>query len=526
MKQITVKIEKNYLIFPISAFVGSRTVMVEKNGKLIDDFKLRLDYVNPEHMTYYDVSALRGEEITIRIAQDVTPIVEQTDTPAPLIFERPYLHFTPTYGWLNDPNGLVSYTSPVTGETTYHLFYQYNPYDYVWGNMHWGHAVSRDLFHWEHRPIALAPDENGTMFSGSAIVDYDNRTGLKCGDEDVILLFYTCAGNDSVRSRGRKFTQCLAYSTDGGQTFTKYAQNPVVDNIIGSNRDPKVVWCAELGRYVMALYLEKNIYALLTSSDLLHWTELQRLPIDGDRECPDLYPLTTRGSDKRKWVMSGASHHYIVGEFENGLFVPDGKGKVLSYGDSSYAAQTYSRPTETRRTQLAWNRFVTFPNAPLCGQMSMPYDLSLCEDKGEYYLEARPVAELEALVTDTAVYEQIELTDERSFVLPLQKSAYRIVLTYDQRRAADIEIGLFGRRITLENARNTLLIHKKTMPLCMEGNEVTLTLIVDRGSLEVFSCNGRAILTEPLLCDFNIKQFSLRASDTTITSCTVQKLSL
>ncbi len=149
---------------------------------------------------------------------------------------RPQFHFTPARNWMNDPNGLVYYR----GE--YHLFFQHNPFGRQWGNMTWGHAVSPDLVHWRQLPNAIEPDRLGTIYSGSAVVDRDNTTGFQQGREKPLVAIYTAAGGSSPQSQGQPYTQCLAYSTDRGRTWTKYAGNPVLPHVIGENRDPKVIW--------------------------------------------------------------------------------------------------------------------------------------------------------------------------------------------------------------------------------------------------------------------------------------------
>ena len=535
MSKIQIKIEKDYLALPVSRFVGTRTVRVLKDGKLLKDFTLRLDFVNPRHTSYYNVSEYKGQTVTIEVSPDIELsglIGSQTDTPS-VSNEyrfRPLVHFTTPYGWINDPNGLFVYTSPVTKKTSYHLFYQHNPYDWVWGNMHWGHAVSEDLLHWTYLGDALAPDENGTMFSGSAIVDYENKSGLKSGDEDAILLFYTCAGNTSQLSSGKRFTQNIAYSTDGGMTFKKYEHNPVVSHIAADNRDPKVVWCDEIGKFLMAIYLDRNEYCLLTSDNLTSWEELQRISIDGDAECPDIYPMNVSGSDERKWVFSGASHHYLVGEFSDGKFITCEKSKVLSYGDSSYAAQTYSYPNNARRIQLAWDRNTSFGDDPICGQMGIPCELTLVNDKGDYYLCANPAAECEKLYAGERKYNNVALSPASPFAVPMEESAYEITLLMNAdtvKAGRCVTAELFGQRITLETSKNILQVFDKTMPLSISGETVEVRLIVDKGTVEVFVSGGKAIMTVPWTLDFNQKNciFSSDA-DAEIEKIVIRKLVL
>lgn len=499
MNTIKLSVEKRYLVIPISSHAELRSIRIKPDGKLYCDFSARLDFDTAETCSIYDASAILGKTVEIEVApdMDISGFADcQTDVHTVKEYNtRPAAHFTAPFGWINDPNGLVVYTSKKTGKTTYHLFCQHNPYDYIWGNMHWAHAVSEDLMHWEYRGIALAPDENGTMFSGSAVVDTENRSGLKNGEEDVILLYYTCAGNTSVLSEGKKFTQCLAYSTDGGETFTKYEKNPIVGHIAADNRDPKVIWCAELGRYVMAIYLDGNEYCLLVSDDLLNWSELQRVHIEGDAECPDIYPLTA-SDGKRKWVISGASHHYIVGEFIDGKFIQCGGTKALNYGRTSYAAQTYSYPNEERRIQLAWDRDIRFGDAPICGQMGIPCEMSLTEYNGEYYLSAYPTVECENCLETVAELDNVS----GSVSLALENGAYTVEVELDDDfNSAEIE--LFGQKIALDGKSNTIRVYENEIPLTLDGCEKRVLFVADRGTLEIFVGGGRAITTIPWAYD-------------------------
>ena len=232
-------IEKRFLVFPIDRNGEETLVTFMVDGQLVYDLNMRLTTGQEDFYAFVDVARFRGQEVTITAANGLQPAIQQADDwdeRAPLSPEtRPMLHFAPRNGWNNDPNGLVY------ANGTYHMFFQHNPCDVVWGNMHWGHAISADLIHWQEQETALFPDELGVMFSGSAMVDEHNLLGLKQGDTDVILLFYT-AEPISQLAKGRETTQCLAYSTDNGKTFVKYPGNPIVPTIVNGNRDPKVFW--------------------------------------------------------------------------------------------------------------------------------------------------------------------------------------------------------------------------------------------------------------------------------------------
>jgi len=188
--------------------------------------------------------------------------------------------------WTNDPNGLVYYK----GE--YHLFFQHNPTGINWGNMTWGHAVSKDLVHWAQLDNAIERDKLGTIFSGSAVVDWENTSGFGSADEKALVCIYTAAGGSSPESSGQPFTQCIAYSTDG-RKFTKYDKNPVLGNIIGGNRDPKVIWYAGEKKWVMALFIDGDTYAIFESKDLKSWTKLQDIKFPGHGEYPDFIMQVT-----------------------------------------------------------------------------------------------------------------------------------------------------------------------------------------------------------------------------------------
>jgi fructan beta-fructosidase len=244
---------------------------------------------------------------------------------------RPQFHFTPARNWMNDPNGLIYYKG------RYHLFFQYNPSGNTWGNMSWGHAVSTDLVHWKQLPVAIPQDDNEMIFSGSVVLDRNNTTGFGTRKNPPLVAVYTSAQKASGKQQ-----QALAYSTDGGTTWTKYDDNPVLD--IGSNnfRDPKVFWYAPTGRWLMAVALaDQHKIAFYSSADLKHWTHQSDFgpagATGGVWECPDLFPLPVDGDAKKtKWVLAvnlnpggiagGSGAQYFVGDFNGKKFTADDDG--------------------------------------------------------------------------------------------------------------------------------------------------------------------------------------------------------
>ena len=513
MSSIEITVWGNYFVIPVSDYVSQHNLSFWVDGVLADDISVRIDYRNPTAYSYYPIGSYKGGKITVTASPSLDLQDRQSDTidhfdglgcKGSGEVYRPYIHFTTEYGWINDPNGLLKYTSPVTGETVYHMFYQHNPYDWVWGNMHWGHAFSRDLINWEHLPIALYPDEMGTMFSGSAIVDKENRSGLKTGDEDVILLFYTAAGGCSRLSAGAKSTQCLAYSNDGGMTFTKYEHNPIVPHIIGGNRDPKVIWCEEIGKYIMALYLDGRTFALLASDDFIHWEELQRLDIENDAECPDIFPLPVNGDvPDRKWVMIAASSCYVVGEFTDGKFDIIQEPRRLYSGNGSYAAQTVSTDEEYERIQIAWDNTAVFGNAAFRCQMSVPCTLSLEKDDGGYHLVTKPIPALDAAAREIQEYCDVEISSDKRFSAVLDECAYELDLELDHDRfVSDIRMDLLGQVIGI-TADGKVNIGNNSVSFTMREDGAKIRIIIDKGTAEVFTDGGRGVMTTAWLANLN-----------------------
>ncbi len=496
-----IRIEKRYLAVPTSKYATRKRLCFYECGpddsKLVMDYDCKVDLIAPDFTAYIDVSRFLGKELEYSSIPEMDLTLEQTDQkkiePALSDPFRPFSHYTTQMGWQNDPNG------PILYHGVYHMFYQHNPYGTCWGNMHWGHATSRDLLHWEEQEIALFPDEMGTMYSGSAIEDVHNLTGLQEGDNPPMLLFYTAAGDRTLLSKDKKRPQCMAYSTDGGKTFRKYKGNPVLGWIENYNRDPKVVWVEELNRYVMVIYLVGDRYCLLTSENFLQWTPLQEIVLENDSECPDMMSFVV--NRKKYWVISGGSDKYIVGVFEKGKFVQKTMTKQLSYSPSrtSYAAQSFSGVEGGRVIRVIWDR-LNSPSKKAPNQIGVPVEMKLiCRDR-DFLLTALPVAELEQLRAESFCYDRETITEPVR--IPLKKAAYDITLEADYQ--SDISLEIFGHEFNLKTEENCIEFGKTKFPLSLDMDRIKLRMIVDRSSFELFADDGKFCATFSALCDYNL----------------------
>ena len=426
---------------------------------------------------------------------------------------RPQIHYTPSKNWVHDPNGMVYI------DGTWHLFYQYNPYGTVWGNMSWGHATSTDLVHWTEQPTALVKDELGDIFSGSAVCDVNNTAGFGAG---AMVALYT--------SSGSHLQQSMAYSTDGGKTFTKYANNPVIANTTrGDFRDPKVFWHAETNRWVMCLALgwEYGIQ-FWTSTDLRTWREAGTFTTDvsrckrGQWECPDLLRMKFNGQDK--WVLivsvnpggptAGSGTMYFVGDFDGENFKADDLTYPLwlDYGMDNYAGVTWSNAPDGRIILLGWmNNWLyagDVPCDPWRSTFTLPRELSLIDYQGQPLLASRPVVEIDKLAGQWATLAETGGSIDAS-------SAYRLQVTLDANQANTITLGNGKNEayeLTYSPSAGSLIAHRGSKTgaatfngsysipsvngaLCLTGDELTLDIYVDQSSVEIFTANGSMALT-------------------------------
>ncbi|SOD15062.1 GH32 C-terminal domain-containing protein [Pedobacter xixiisoli] len=483
---ISIKITKKYLNLPVSQKQDRGTMKFEVGGKQERSFKIRLSGT-PEYWVFCDVSALKGKTIKINYSGDGTGLekISQNDeiVGQDSIYKeknRPQFHFTSRRGWINDPNGMIYF------EGEYHLFYQHNPYEREWENMTWGHAVSKDMIHWEELPSALLPDELGTMFSGSTVIDYNNTAGYNKGKTPAMLAFYTAFTEN-------KQIQCMAYSLDKGRTWTKYNQNPLIDSKEKWNsvdtRDPRVFWYKPGNHWVMVLN-ERDGHSIYNSKNLKDWTFESHTT--GFWECPDLFELPIDGDkNKTKWVMLGASNTYMIGSFDGKKFTPEA-GKYMNVKGTLYAAQTFTNIPEAdgRRIQMGWGR-VNHPEMPFNGMMLLPTELTLRTTKDGVRMFSEPIKEAGQLFEK--VNEWSSLTSgTANDKLKEYKGAdqLRIKTTIKLSHATSAGLNLFGQRILDYDMNWNTVNGTFYSPEEMTSMEITADIYIDRTSIEVFVDKG------------------------------------
>ncbi len=501
---ITIKITKQYLNFPISQKTDRKIMKFEMGGKEVREFKIRLASGEPEYWVFSDMTAYRGKTIKISYDGDAAGLskIYQDDKIAgqdSLYQEknRPQFHFTTKRGWINDPNGLVFY------EGEYHLFYQHNPYEREWENMSWGHAVSKDLVHWEELPVALHPDKVGTMFSGSAVIDYDNTSGFGKPGKPAMVALYTADNPD-------REVQCVAYSLDKGRTFTKYNDGkPVIDSKEKWNsrdtRDPRVFWYKPGKHWVMALN-ERDGHSIYTSANLKEWKYESHT--SGFWECPDLFELAVDGDqNNKKWVMYGASNTYMIGSFDGKTFKPE-SGKHYFSSGSIYAAQTYNNIPESdgRRIQIGWGR-VPQQGMAFNNMMLLPTELTLKKTKDGIRLYSLPVKEVSQLFTPAQKWTDLKSDDANEKLKEFYNAdRLRIKTTIKLSHATEAGFNLFGQRLVGYDLNFNMLNGMFYSPQDPTSMELTADIYVDRTSVEVFIDGGAYSYSMERKPDLNNKE--------------------
>jgi fructan beta-fructosidase len=411
-------------------------------------------------------------------------------------YDEPYrgqYHFSARYGWINDPNGLLYYRG------TYHLFSQDNPHGLGSDTKHWGHATSTDLVHWTQKPIALEPDVHpGDLWSGAGVVDANNVSGLKTGDDDPILVF---AGTQGV---------IIHYSTDGAKTFQTFDRGRKVVIPSGESRDPKVFWHAPSNRWVMVVWSAgggngANFY---TSTDLLNWTFRSRYTAGWFFECPDMFPLPVDGNAANtKWVLTDASGEYVIGNFDGATFQPDwATPQRMDMGANHaegtfYAGQVFNGVPGGRVVQMAWQP--GNHGSAWTGNLTFPAELALRTFPEGIRITRNPIGEITSLRSDPASFVDRTITTSPSSnpLSAISADTYEITAEFDAAGATASAFGLrlhtrangtYDRQVAYDRTNQTLY-GKSLAPV---NGRVKMRVLVDRGQLEIFGADGKLSISD------------------------------
>lgn len=443
---------------------------------------------------------------------------------------RPQFHFSPKEKWMNDPNGLVFY------KDEYHLFYQYYPDGMIWGPMHWGHAVSKDLYHWEHLPIALYPDSLGLIFSGSAVADINNTSGFGSKENPPLIAIFTYHSDEKEKAGKTDYqNQGIAYSTDNGRTWLKYKNNPVLKNQgIKDFRDPKVFWHDQSKKWVMILAVKDHV-ELWNSDDLKTWNKLSDFGIDygghgGVWECPDLFEAQIEGSSEKRWVMlvsinpggpnGGSATQYFIGDFDGKKFKTDvdkTQSIWIDYGPDNYAGVTYSNIAAERKIFLGWMSNWAYaeavPTDPWRSANTIARDISLVNVNGRTYVKSTPSKELENIVTMSLALKDAEVKDSLVLSNPqLDASTSAISATFEAKDFALVLSNAKGEelRVGYEKQANRFYIDRSRSgktdfsknfsghayaPRFANSDKIKVTMITDVSSVEVFFDDGISVMS-------------------------------
>ncbi len=445
---------------------------------------------------------------------------------------RPQFHFTPAEKWMNDPNGLVY------NQGVYHLFYQYYPEDIVWGPMHWGHAISKDMVYWENKPIALFPDEHGYIFSGSAVVDTDNSSGLgSLGNPPLVAVF---TYHDPVGEKAGKDdfqTQGIAYSLDNGETWSKYEGNPVIENEgIRDFRDPKVFWNHKTGNWTMLLVAGDHLQ-IWQSPDLKDWEKVSEFGKEqgahgGVWECPDLFPLKVEGTDLEKWVLlisinpgapnGGSGTQYFVGDFDGRVFTSDQKEhKWIDWGADNYAGVTYNNAPNNDRIFIGWMSNWAYaqetPTEKWRSAMTLPRKLSLHQINDGFQLFNYPLQSVDKIRdSGTQVDIFIDAQSDKSLTFDHFNSSEVKFKTSSKAFRLDFQNSLGENFNVILDAENQQFIldrsrsgkvdfdgdfaqNVQTMPIPdMPSEDYEVRILMDWSSVEIFINGGQYVMTSQI----------------------------
>lgn len=439
-------IERDYLWIPVWTGTVQERLSVYQGDQKLFEFVTGTDQNRkPDFCAALPVRRWLGEDLTVdgkfgkRFFEELRC---EASLPEPLE-ERPCIHFTPCSGWLNDPNGLFYKNG------RWHLYHQHNPFDVEWGNMSWGHAVSRDLLHWERAEDVMFPDEDGTIFSGCAVCDGKEIPGYP---DDAVVYCYTAAGGITEWSKGKSFVQKTAYSIDEGMTLQK--KDVVLGHLEAENRDPKIYIQPYGDGWYGVLYLDRDEYGVFLSKDFKTWNMTQKLTLPDAWECPDLFRVPIEGGGE-KWMFWTSDGYYFPGEFDGKEFHPDGYRQEAYHSMLPYAAQRFSGTD--RVLNIAWLRTAGWGKT-YTGMMGIPRELSFVRNNGKFLLRQRLPREWEeqkVCITQKRLTAAPEGPENLMLRCALEKGRAVEVVVEWSRPDADFTLNILGIRCSL----NAGLLH-------------------------------------------------------------------
>lgn len=560
---VSLNVTAKFLILPVQDDAPESKVCIvkdnEQRGTLMN---VRLARERVDSYVPFILSDYKGQQISVDIQGLPADAVCWKELKLADSFDmsnketfRPVYHHTPAYGWMNDPNGMF-YKDGV-----YHLFFQYNPYGSVWGNMHWGHSTSSDLIHWNFEGVSIVPDAWGAIFSGSCVVDHNNTAGF---GKDAVIAFYTSAKSTPW---GDVQSESMAYSLDNGKTFVKYAGNPIITSLEKDFRDPKVFWYAPGKHWVMILAVGQHM-ELYSSVNLKDWkkeSEFGKMQgaHGGVWECPDLIELPVEGYRERKWVLicninpggpfGGSAAQYFVGSFDGKTFVNESpvQTKWMDWGKDNYATVTWNNAPDGRCIALGWMSNWQYANNVPTRQYrsanTIARDLTLYKAGGEFYLKSTPSREMKQARGEKVSVPSFKVTDSYKIesLLKDNNGAYEIEMEIQVADASKISLNLqnekgeqvsmyydlLRKQFVMDRSKSGKVDFSNDFPAVTAapvhaGKTLRLHLFVDRSSIEAFGEDGKFVMTNLVFpsSPYNQMSFGTEGSGYTVSSFNVYKL--
>lgn len=529
---VSLDVTEDYLLLPIQDDAPEGKICIvkdnEQKGTLMN---VRLARERVDSYVPFALSAYKGQHISIEIQGVPETALCWKELKLSGSFDmankesfRPVYHHTPAYGWMNDPNGMFY------KDGLYHLYFQYNPYGSVWGNMHWGHSTSTDLMHWKFEGCAIVPDAWGAIFSGSCVVDHENTAGF---GKEAVVAFYTSAKSTPW---GDIQMQSMAYSLDNGKTFTKYEGNPILTSSEKDFRDPKVFWYAPGKHWVMILAVGQHM-EIYSSVNLKEWKKESEFGAmqgahGGVWECPDLVEISVEGTREKKWVLicnlnpggpfGGSAAQYFVGSFDGKKFVNESptQTKWMDWGKDNYATVTWNNAPDGRCIALGWMSNWQYANNVPTRQYrsanTLARDLTLYREGQELYLKSTPSVEVKKARGKKVSIPSFKVSEKHEIVnlFEEKQGAYEVEIVIQNAGASKIDFCLLNdkgekvsmyydlnrKQFVMDRSESGKVDFSKDFPAVTVApvnvdKELTLRLFVDRSSIEAFGEDGKFVMT-------------------------------